>query len=94
MLEKGQIHSGMRLVGFAVNESQKRRTRPPYHKRGVGRQHQILNLDMVRVAPTNRLTDTGRPSTTPSDKQQHSSSKRKLQQQRRGGGGGGDGPAR
>ena len=48
MLEKGQMHSGMILVVFVVNESQKRRTRPPYHRRGAGRQHQILNLDMVR----------------------------------------------
>ena len=48
MLEKGQIHSGMLLVVFAVNESQKTRTRPPYHRRGAGRQPQILNLDMVR----------------------------------------------
>ena len=48
MLEKGQIHSGMLLVEFAVNKSQKRRTRPPYRRRGAGSQHQILNLDMVR----------------------------------------------
>ena len=47
-LEKGHIHSGMLLVVFAVNESQKRRTQPPYHRRGAGRQHQILILDMVR----------------------------------------------
>ena len=47
MLEEGQIHSGMLVVVFAVKESQKRRTRPPYHRRGAGRQHQILNLDMV-----------------------------------------------
>ena len=39
MLEKGKIHSGMLLVVFAVNESQKRRTWPPYHRRGAGRQH-------------------------------------------------------
>ena len=48
MLEKCQIHAGMLLVVFAVNESQKRRTRPPYHRRGAGRQHQILNVDMVQ----------------------------------------------
>ena len=49
MLEKGQIHSGMLLVVFAVNESQKRRTRPPYHRGGAGRQHhQIFNLAVVR----------------------------------------------
>ena len=39
---KGQIHSGMLLVVFAVNESQKRRTRSPYHRRGAGVQHQFL----------------------------------------------------
>ena len=44
MLEKCQIHSGMLLVVFAVNESQKRRTRPTYHRRGAGRQRQFLNL--------------------------------------------------
>ena len=48
ILEKGQIHSGKLLVVFGVNESQKRRTRPPYRRRGAGRQQQILNLDMVR----------------------------------------------
>ena len=48
MLEKSQIHSGMLLVVFAVNESQKRPTRPPYHRLGAGRQHQILDQDMVR----------------------------------------------
>ena len=48
MLEKGQIRSGMLLVVFAVNKSQKRRTRPPYHRRGAGRQHQVLKFDMVR----------------------------------------------
>ena len=48
MLKKGQIHSGMLVVVFAVNESQKSRTRPPYHRRGAGGQHQILDLDMVR----------------------------------------------
>ena len=48
MLAKGHIDSGIVLVVCAVNESQKRRTRPPYHRRGAGRQHQIFNLDMVR----------------------------------------------
>ena len=48
MLEKREIHSVMLLVVFAVNGSQKRRTRPPYHRRGAGRQHQILNIGMVR----------------------------------------------
>ena len=47
MLGKGQIHSGMLLVVFVVNESQKRRKRPPYHSRGAEGQHQILNLDIV-----------------------------------------------
>ena len=47
-LKKGQIHSGMLLVMFALKKSQKRRTRSPYHRRGAGRRHQILNLDMVR----------------------------------------------
>ena len=48
ILEKGQILSGMLLVVFAVDESQKKRTRPPHHRRRAGRQHQFLNLDMVR----------------------------------------------
>ena len=55
MLEKGQIHLGMLLAVFAVNESQKRRTRPPYHRQGAGRQHQNLNFRHGAVAP--RLTD-------------------------------------
>ena len=36
MLVKGQIHSGKLFVVFAVDESQKRCTRPPYHRRGSG----------------------------------------------------------
>ena len=36
MLRIGQIHSGMLLVVFAVNESQQRRSRPPYHRRERG----------------------------------------------------------
>ena len=47
-LEKGHIHSGKLVVVLAVNESQKRRTQPPCHRRGAGRQHRILNLDVVR----------------------------------------------
>ena len=85
---KGQIHSGMLLVVFAVNESQNKRTRPPYHRRGAGRQHQILNLENRHGAVAPTLTDRGKPSTTPSDKQQHRSSSGG------GGGGGGDGPAK
>ena len=48
MLEKSQIYSGKLFVVFAVNESQETHTRPQYHRRGAGRQHQVLNLDMVR----------------------------------------------
>ena len=69
----------MLLVVFAVNESQKRRTRPPYHRRGAGRQHQIFEFKYDAVAP--RLTDSGWPRTTSSDKQQHSSSTAAAQQQ-------------
>ena len=45
ILEKGQIHSGLLLVVYAVNESQKRRTRPPYLRptRADPAQHQQTN---------------------------------------------------
>ena len=84
MLKKGQLHSGMLLVVFAVNESQKRRTRPPCHRRGAGGQH--LNFEFRHGAVAPRLTDRAGPA-QPSGKQQHSSSSG-------GGGGGGDDPAR
>ena len=67
MLEKGQIHSGMRLVVFAVNESQKRRTRPPHHRRGPAEQAGNTKFEFRHGAVAPRLTDRGRPSTTPSD---------------------------
>ena len=48
MLVKGHIHSGTLLVLFSVNKSKKWCRRPPYYRRGAGRQYQLLNLDIVR----------------------------------------------
>ena len=47
VVRKCQIHSGILLVVFAANESLKRLTQPPYHRRGAGRQHQSMSLYMV-----------------------------------------------
>ena len=93
MIEKGRIHSGMLLSVFAVNYSQKRRTRPPYHRGEAGRQEQILNVGHGAVA--HRLTDRGRPSATPSNKKkQQDSCSSRSSAVAGGGGAGGDGSGR
>ena len=62
MLEKGQIYSGMLLVVFAVNESQKKRTRYTSSRSQARSGEATLNFDFTHGAVAPRLTDRGRPA--------------------------------
>ena len=64
----------MLLVVFAVNESQKKAYTASISQAGSGEAASNFQFRLGAVAPFYTLTDRGRPTKTPSDKQQHGSS--------------------